>query len=232
MQDPDGSGLMFDRIAHRYDLLNRVMSLGLDGHWRRKAIAALQLPEVPYVLDLATGTGDVALELLRQYPKAQVTGVDPSSKMIEIGRNKVQTRGLSSKIRFELGDGTNLSMQSSTFDGAIMAFGIRNVHDRLACLKELRRVVRPQGRIAILELTEPDEHPLAWGARLWKRHVVPVLGSTLSSTPEYAYLEKSIRAFPASDVFAETMREAGLVDVAYEPLTMGAVTVFAGTVPQ
>lgn len=219
---------MFDRISQRYDLLNRVMSLGSDARWRRLAVDALG-SEVESVLDLATGTADVAIEIATRLPRCRVVGVDPSAGMLAVGREKVASAGLKARVDLLEGDGQAIPSGDAVFDAAIMAFGIRNVPDRPACLRELARVVRCGGPVVLLELTEPEGHPLAFAARIWKRHVVPQLGAVLSSTPEYAYLEKSIRAFPSPAKFAEVMRENGLADVRVRPLTFGAATLFVGT---
>lgn len=223
----DGSGRMFDRISQRYDLLNRVMSVGSDHRWRRVAVDCLG-PDVREVLDLATGTADVALEVARRIPGCHVVGVDPSTGMLQVGRAKVARAGLAARIELREGDGMDIPADQDAFDAAIMAFGIRNVPDRSACLRELCRVVKGGGPIVVLELAEPEGHPLAFAARFWKRHVVPQLGAMLSSTPEYAYLEASIRAFPRPAQFLEMMRGCGLTQVEAKGLTFGAATVFMG----
>lgn len=225
----DGSGRMFDRIASRYDLLNRVMSVGSDRRWRRLAVEALG-SEAREVLDLATGTADVAIEVTRRIPGCRVVGIDPSSGMLEVGRTKIARAGLEDRIELRVGDGMDIPSETGAFDGAIMSFGIRNVPDRPRCLREIARVVRPGGPVVLLELTEPEGRGLAVGARWWKRHVVPRLGALLSSTPEYAYLEESIRGFPAPADFAPIMRDCGFESVETRPLTFGAATLFTGRV--
>jgi demethylmenaquinone methyltransferase/2-methoxy-6-polyprenyl-1,4-benzoquinol methylase len=226
----DGSGRMFDRISDRYDLLNRVMSVGSDARWRRRAVKLLG-PDVRQVLDLATGTADVAIEVARSIPGSRVVGVDPSVGMLRVGGEKVRRAGLEGRITLREGDGEKIPAEDDAFDGSIMAFGIRNVPDRAACLRELGRVVRRGGPIVLLELAEPEGHPLAFGARFWKRHVVPRLGALLSSTPEYAYLEQSIRAFPRPNEFLGMMRDCGLGEGEAIPLTFGAATLFVGRAP-
>ena len=161
-------------------------------------------------------------------PHSQVVGVDPSVGMLEVGRRKVDAAGLSKRIELRVGDGTDIPAEDDAFDAAIMAFGIRNVPDRPKCLRELRRVVRRGGPVVLLELTEPEGHPLAFAARFWKRQVVPRLGAMLSSTPEYVYLEASIRAFPRADQFLSIMLENGLTGVEARTLTFGAATIFVG----
>lgn len=230
----DGSGRMFDRIAHRYDRLNRILSLGMDQRWRRIAVDALALASgsaQPRVLDLATGTGDVAIEIARRFPSARVVGVDPSPGMLKVGSEKIEREGLGARIELKIGQAQEIPAENDAFDAAIMAFGIRNTADRPACLKELMRVVRSGGSIVLLELTEPEGHVLSFGARLWKRRMAPRLGAWFSSAPEYAYLEKSIRAFPSPEVFAAMMVESGLGNVKTKSLTLGAVAVFSSRCP-
>ena len=229
-----GSGEMFDAIARRYDLLNRLMSFGMDVGWRRKAVRALQLgvPGRPtHVLDLATGTGDVALEISRQHKDARVTGVDPSVNMLEIARRKAAGKKRDDRLAFEVGDAQKLPFDDANFDGSIIAFGIRNVPDRAQGLREMRRVVRPGGKVVVLELTEPRRGVLSRAARLYIHGVVPRLGALLSGKKEYRYLQQSIAAFPAPADFAQMMTDAGLVDVSWRLLGFGTVGLFVGTVP-
>ena len=145
-----GSGKMFDQIAGRYDLLNRLMSMGIDQSWRRKTVAALALPADARVLDLATGTGDLALMIARLHQDAKVVGSDPSSRMLEVGVEKVARSGLADRVQLELGDAQSLPYEDDSFDGCCIAFGIRNVPDRSAALAEMSRVTKPGGRVAVL----------------------------------------------------------------------------------
>ncbi len=226
-----GTGKMFDAIACRYDFVNRVLSLGIDRAWRRKTIAALELKPGARVLDVATGTGDVALALLRRHPDATVEGIDPSARMLEIGRTKAAAAGCSSKLVMRSGDAMALPHADASFDACTIAFGIRNVPDRPRALREMFRVLVPGGKLAILELTEPRGllGPLA---RFHVHRVVPRLGALLSGAREYRYLEKSIAAFPAPETFAETMREAGFTVRETRPLTFGVATLFLGERPR
>ena len=221
-----GSGAMFDRIAGRYDLLNRVMTFGLDHGWRRRTVAALALREGSRVLDLATGTADMALEVLRQQPNATVVGVDPSENMLAVGREKVAAGQLDERIELRTGIAEELPFEDDSFDGLCIAYGIRNVPDRRKALSEMARVVRPGGRVVILEATEARGGPLAWGARFWVHHVVPRLGALLSNAPEYRYLQKSIAAFPTPAEFADWMEQAGLRMIERKAMTFGANTLF------
>ncbi len=217
---------MFDRIAGRYDLLNRLMSLGLDRGWRRKAVAALPQAPGTRVLDLATGTADVALEVLRRNPEATVVGLDPSPEMLAVGTAKVARRGLAERISLRQGQAEDLPFADDAFDGVTIAFGIRNVPDRRRALAEMARVTRAGGRVVILELGEPASGLLAPLARFHVRQLVPRLGAWLSGEPEYRYLQTSIADFPPAAEFAGLMADAGLEVRSLRPLAFGACTLF------
>jgi demethylmenaquinone methyltransferase/2-methoxy-6-polyprenyl-1,4-benzoquinol methylase len=224
-----GSGAMFDGIAPRYDMLNRLMSLGLDRGWRKKTVRALALPPGARVLDLATGTADVAIAIARAYPGCRVVGVDPSLGMLEVGRRKIADGGLAAQVTLQAGDAQALEFEDDAFDGVCIAFGIRNVPDRARALAEMARVTRPGGRVAILELSEPRRGLLAPLARFHIRRMVPRLGALLSGSREYHYLQRSIAAFPAPDDFADMMRAAGLDVLAVTPLFFGVCQLYVGT---
>lgn len=221
-----GSGEMFDQIAGRYDLLNRLMSMGIDQSWRRKTVAAMELPADALVLDLATGTADLAMMIARMHPDAKVVGSDPSARMLEVGNDKVKRGGLDERIALEVGDAQSLPYDDDSFDGCCIAFGIRNVPDRAAALREMARVTKPTGKVAILELGEPSVGWLSPIARFHVRKVIPRLGGMLSGSKEYKYLQESIAAFPPADDFAEIMSQNGLGVVDVKPLTFGACTLF------
>ncbi len=226
-----GSGAMFDGIAHRYDLVNRVMSFGVDRRWRRRLVRALALPARGScrVLDVATGTGDVAIDVARAHPDAVVVGVDPSTRMIALGRDKLAARDLTDRVTLEEGDAQALAHADASFDGVCIAFGIRNVPDRARGLAEMARVCRPGGRVVVLELGEPRRGVIAPLARFHIRHVVPRVGAWLSGAREYRYLQTSIAAFPPPDAFAAMMTAAGLEVLEVVPLTFGVCTLYVGT---
>ena len=226
-----GSGAMFDAIAARYDRLNRILSLGLDGRWRRMTVEALALGRDARVLDLATGTADLAMAVAEAHGSATVVGSDPSKNMLAVGEQKVGEAGLADRITLEQGDAQDLPYAADSFDGCCIAFGIRNVPDRPRALREMARVVRPGGRVAILELAEPDHGALALGARFYIRVVVPRLGAWLSGAREYRYLQESIQSFPPAESFAATMREAGLDVLEVKALTFGVVNLYVARVP-
>lgn len=221
-----GSGAMFDQIAGRYDLLNRLMSMGIDRSWRRKTVAAMKLPPRARVLDLATGTADLALMIARLHPDAQVIGSDLSDRMLEVGAEKVSRSGLSERVRLERGDAQELPYDDDSFDGCCIAFGIRNIPDRGAALSEMARVTKPGGRVAVLELGEPTVGWLSPLARFHVRKVIPRLGGILSGSREYRYLQESISAFPPAREFAALMGTCGLHVLEVTPLTFGACNLF------
>jgi len=224
----DGSGEMFDAIAGRYDAVNRIVSLGIDQSWRRATVAALELPEHGAVLDVATGTSDMAILIARRHPGATVVGIDPSKEMLRVGEEKIAKAGLEGRVALQVGTGEDLPFEDGRFDGVTIAFGIRNCVDRPRALREMARVTRPGGRIAVLELSEPRGFlgPLA---RFHIHTVVPALGAALSGKREYRYLERSIAAFPSPDEFAATIRASGLDVIAVRPLTFGVSCLFVAT---
>lgn len=237
-----GSGQMFDKIAARYDTLNRVLSLGLDQRWRRRVVRSLGLEtrkkskqgqwygDRPRVLDVATGTGDLAIEIARACPGATIVGLDPSAKMLAVAQNKLDKRKLADRISLVQGDAQALPQANCEIDAATIAFGIRNVPDRGMALRELARVVRPGGRIAVLELNDPKEKGLfAAAARLHTHHIVPRLGAWLSGAREYRYLQSSVAAFPPPGEFADLMRASGLDVLEVAPLTFGVCTLYLAT---
>jgi len=224
----DGSGRMFDGIAKKYDLLNRINSLGMDKGWRRRTIAALEPQAGQHFLDLATGTADLALELAERHPECTVEGLDPSTQMLDVGREKVANDGWGERVRLVEGDAQALAYPEHSFDGVMMAFGIRNVPDRRAALREMHRVLKPGGRAAILELSEPRNGALAWFARQHVRFVVPLTGALVSGPSEYKYLRSSIEAFPRPEAFLEMMTEAGFEQTRFETFTFGACVLYLG----
>ncbi len=226
---PNGSGAMFDAIAARYDLVNRVISLGVDQSWRKKTVRALALRSGARVLDVATGTADLALLIAKSEPSAEVVGLDPSSAMLEVGRGKVESRGLSARISLVQGGAEAMPFPDQSFDAVSIAFGIRNVPDRGLALAEMARVTRPGGRIAILELSEPRKGALARLARFHVHTLVPHVGALLSRAPEYRYLERSIAAFPPADEFVSLIERSGLTSLELVPLTFGVCHLYVAT---
>ena len=225
-----GTGEMFDAIAGRYDLLNRIISLGQDQHWRKLAMRRLQLRPQDRILDLATGTADLAIMIAQKNPAVRVEGVDPSANMLGVGQQKLGEAHLTERVSLTQGDGLAIPFDDDTFDGAIVAFGIRNFPDRLKGLQEMRRVTRPGRHVVVLELAEPKTGLISTFARAYIHHVVPTVGGIISGRDEYRYLQRSIAAFPTGEEFVALMREAGLQDPRCEPLSFGAVNLFSARV--
>jgi len=220
---------MFDQIAQRYDMLNRLMSFGLDRRWRRALVQAMRPTDGGELLDVATGTADVAMALARAYPNTTIMGLDPSVGMLDVGRVKVHRKAIDDRVTLVEGDAQHMAFEDARFDSACIAFGIRNVPDRMAGLREMARVTKPGGSVVVLELGEP-KGPMAPFARFHVHYVVPRMGALLSGNAEYDYLQRSIAAFPPSDIFAQMMTDAGLHDVTVRPFAFGAANLYVGTV--
>jgi len=225
-----GSGEMFDSISGRYDAINRIMSLGMDQSWRRRMVNALEVNAHEKVLDLATGTADVAIIEAQNQPSSTILGVDPSAKMLAIGREKLEASGLEDRVTLELGDAMDLSgIENGTFDKVSIAFGIRNIRDRMQALKEMRRVIKsePMSRLAILEFAEPSGGVMEFFARMFIKHVVPVVGALLSGKwNEYMHLEESIMAFPSPKEFSMMMSQAGFEVMSTESMMFSSVILY------
>jgi len=217
---------MFDAIAPRYDLLNRVLSARVDVAWRRKAVKALAVRAGDSILDLATGTGDLLLEELRAGAVRSV-GADLSFGMLRLAPRKLAGHGASTRVC--QGDAERLPFGDASFDGASIAFGIRNVLDRAQGVREMRRVVRSGGRVAVLEFHETTGF-VGTVFRIYFNHILPRIGALVSSREAYSYLPKSVANFESPEGFAELMRRAGLKDVTSTPLTFGIAWLHVGTV--
>jgi demethylmenaquinone methyltransferase/2-methoxy-6-polyprenyl-1,4-benzoquinol methylase len=222
----DGSGQMFDQIARRYDLLNRIISLRFDQGWRRKLVASL--PNTGELLDVATGTADVALSLAHTYPSVTVMGLDPSVNMLEVGHEKVDRDQLPERVSLEVGTALDMHYQSNRFAGSCVAFGVRNFPDRLQGMREMNRVTQAGGPVAVLELSEPRDGLFAPFVRFHVHHVVPWLGAILSGNREYRYLQKSVQAFPSPQKFAELMEDAGIRDIRIQRMPFGVAHLYVG----
>jgi len=221
---------MFDGIARRYDMLNRLLSLGMDRAWRRRAVARLAPRDGETFLDVGCGTGDVAIEILRQAPRAQVIGIDPAEAMLRIAEHKVGRAALGESITFRPVDLSAADFPDASFDGLTSAFCIRNIPDRQTALAGMRRLIRPGGRVVILELTRPSIRLVRLAHRFYNRCIVPLAGRLFSPRAEaYGYLAESIECFDDPEAILAAMSAAGFDDIAAERLTAGIVTVFTGT---
>jgi demethylmenaquinone methyltransferase/2-methoxy-6-polyprenyl-1,4-benzoquinol methylase len=224
---------MFDAIAPRYDLLNRVLSAGLDARWRARAIRSLALTGRETVLDVCSGTGDVAITAMSAVPGArQVIGVDFAGQMLRLGRQKLPPKGLDTRVSFAQGDAMNLPVASASVDAATVAFGIRNVQQPSAAFAEVYRVLRPGGRFAILEFGTPRV-PVLRALYLWYfRHVLPRVGRAVSGHGSaYAYLPESVGSFPAPARVVASLEAVGFRDVRADSLTFGVVYLYSAQKP-
>ena len=221
---------MFDGIATRYDFLNHVLSAGLDTRWRARAIRDAALPSGARVLDLCTGTADLAIAAVHAEPSARVVGVDFAGAMLRVGLDKVRGRGLDRRIALVRGDATRIPVRDAWADAATIGFGIRNVVDPEAALRELSRAIKPGGRLVILEFGEPRIPGIRTLYNWYFRYVLPRLGRVVSKHQSaYSYLPASVGTFPAPARFAATISSHGFRDVRAVPLTFGIVYLYAGT---
>lgn len=225
---------MFDRIAPRYDLLNRLLSMGTDVAWRKRMAACLPDRRPLELLDLATGTADQAISLVSNDPRVTTAvGLDMSEGMLDVGRAKLAKMGLSDRIRLATGDAGAIPEPDARHDVVTISFGIRNVVDVPTSLREMRRVLRPGGRALILEFSMPGNAVFRPVYLFYLRHILPHLGALLSGdSSAYRYLNQTIETFPCGEAFCQLMRDAGFVNVQHHPLSLGIATIYQGDKPE
>jgi demethylmenaquinone methyltransferase/2-methoxy-6-polyprenyl-1,4-benzoquinol methylase len=217
---------MFDRIARVYDLMNTVMTAGLHHRWRQRAADLAELDPGDSALDVATGTGDLAIELARRVgPSGKVTGSDFSEVMLDLARKKT------SDVRFEWGNALELPYEDGSFDAVTVGFGARNFSDLRAGLSEMARVTKPGGRVVVLEITAPQRPPLSWFFGLWFDRVVPMLGKLAGDPDAYSYLPSSVRRFPGPRELGAEMVAAGLTNVRWILTAGGIIAIHVGRRP-
>ena len=223
---------MFDRIAGVYDRMNQVMTAGLDRQWRRRAAELAGVRAGDRALDVATGTGDLALELAaRVGPTGEVIGTDFSERMLELARAKAgRANGGAGRVRFDAANALSLPYRDSSFDAATVAFGVRNFSDPARGMSEMRRVVRAGGHVVVLEITTPQRPPLSLFFELWFDRAVPALGRLAGDADAYRYLPSSVKRFPAPDELAELMWRCGLCDIRYVLTAGGIIALHVGVV--
>jgi demethylmenaquinone methyltransferase / 2-methoxy-6-polyprenyl-1,4-benzoquinol methylase len=223
---------MFDRIAGVYDRMNRAMTAGLDREWRERAADRAELEPGDAALDVCCGTGDLALALRRRAgPEGRVVGCDFSEPMLELAREKADALDLSD-VEFAWADALDLPHEDESFDAVTVAFGVRNLADLPRGIAELTRVLRPGGRLVILEITRPQRPPLSVFHALWFDHVVPLLGRLAGDSAAYSYLPQSVRNFPPPEDLAELMHVAGLEHIRWTLLAGGIIAIHSGVRPE
>ena len=219
---------MFDAIAYRYDLLNHLLSGGVDFYWRRKAISMLSDLRPQKILDVATGTADFALASLRLNPQ-EVVGVDVAENMLAIGREKLLRKNARDRIHLKTGEAEHLEFADNSFDAAIVAFGARNFENLSQGLHEMQRVLRPGGRIVVLEFSRPAAFPFRQLYLFYFRRILPLLGRAISKDRKaYEYLPHTVMMFPEGEEFLAILREAGIRSPRQKRLTFGIATIYTG----
>ncbi|WP_165022814.1 bifunctional demethylmenaquinone methyltransferase/2-methoxy-6-polyprenyl-1,4-benzoquinol methylase UbiE [Dysgonomonas sp. ZJ279] len=218
---------MFDSIAENYDVLNHTMSMGIDRGWRNKGLSMLKKVNPQQILDIATGTGDLALQAYDILKPQSILGIDISEGMMEVGRKKVEKVGLSDKIVFDKQDCMALDLADNSFDAAMVAFGVRNFEDLDKGLKEILRVLKPGGQLMILELSTPNHFPVKQGYWLYSRLFIPTIGRLISKDQvAYSYLPKSIEAFIQGKEMVNTLLKNGFAQAEYKTYTFGVCSMY------
>lgn len=220
---------MFDDIAPRYDLVNRMLSARIDVGWRKKAIAALAPLKPQKVLDVATGTADVALMTWDMLRPLHITGIDISDGMLSVGRDKIAKRGLAEQITLLQGDSEKIKFADASFDAVTVAFGVRNFEHLQAGMAEMYRVLKPGGRLVVLEFSRPAAPVVKQAYQFYMNVVTPGIGGLFSKNRDaYSYLNQSVQAFPEREQFIDVLKNAGFVNTYYKPLTLGICCMYCG----
>lgn len=220
---------MFNRIAFRYDFVNRFLSAGIDVGWRKKAIRQLIQLNPQHILDVATGTADMPLLMYKMLQPKKITGIDISEGMLALGRQKVLAQGLENVIELKSGDSEAISFNDATFDAITVSFGVRNFANLEKGLTEMYRVLKEGGKTVILEFSRPRNPVIKWLSTIYCRVIAPRAGGMISKNREaYQYLNDSIEAFPEGENFTGIMERAGFKNVYHKPLTLGVCTIYCG----
>ena len=225
----DKVAAMFNSIAAKYDFLNHFLSLGIDKLWRRRLVKQLAKSNPRQVLDIATGTGDLAIQLANHHQLVNITGVDISENMLNIGRGKIWKRKLEERIKLKQANSMNLPFADSEFDAAMVAFGVRNFEDLSKGITEIHRVLKSGGSLYVLEFSMPSKFPMRYNYRFYFRKVLTFVGGIVSgSKSAYTYLPESVFAFPEKEKFVEIMANAGFKNCSYKRLTFGVASIYVG----
>lgn len=219
---------MFDNISGRYDFLNRFLSVGIDKSWRRKLVKSLKRENPSDILDVATGTGDLAIAIGKA-GNYRIHGIDISEGMLEVGREKIRKKHLDNSISLQYGDSEEIPFDNAAFDAVTVAFGVRNFENPLAGLAEIQRVLRPGGRIYVLEFSKPRRFPVKQFYGFYFKYILPWWGRMISKdTSAYTYLPASVDAFPDGERFTALMEKAGFSSCSYKLLTFGIASIYTG----
>ncbi len=219
---------MFDSISHKYDFLNHFLSLGIDHMWRRKTIARLKDIQPKKILDVATGTADLAIAALKLNPD-EVVGIDLSANMLSVGQTKLDKKGYE-KISLMQGDSENLPFEDNTFDAITVGFGVRNYENLEKGLNEMKRVLRPGGKLAVLEFSKPSVFPIKQVFTFYSKYILPLWGKIFSGSQEaYVYLPESVKHFPEGQHFIDILSKCGYQNTSFSRLTFGITSVYEGT---
>ncbi len=220
---------MFNSIAGKYDFLNHFLSLGIDHVWRKKLVNMMKQQNPRQVLDIATGTGDLAIAIAKNIPEAKIIGADISENMLEIGKQKVIKKKLDQQISMELGDSEQLKYNDGFFDAVSVAFGVRNYEDLNLGLKEMYRVTKANGAVYILEFSKPTAFPIKQLYNFYFSYILPTLGKGVSKDQSaYTYLPESVKQFPDGTDFLKHLADVGYKDVKQRKMTFGIVTIYSG----
>lgn len=220
---------MFNNISGTYDFLNHFMSLGIDVIWRKKAIRELLNDRPQYMLDVATGTGDLAFEALRILKPAKIIGVDISKGMLEVAQQKISKRQLDDVFEVRLGDSEKLLFDDNTFDAITVAYGVRNFEDLDKGLRDMYRVLKPGGKVVILEFSKPKVFPVKQGYNFYFKYITPTIGRLFSKdSSAYTYLPESVAAFPDGNEFTARMLQSGFRQTKSRPLAFGICSIYTG----
>ncbi len=217
---------MFNNISRKYDFLNHLLSMGIDRSWRKKAIKLLKKDRPKIILDIATGTGDFAIEALKLNPE-KVIGVDISEGMLNVGREKMKKKGYDDRIELQSGDSENLNFKENFFDASIVAFGVRNFENLEKGLQNMLRVIKTGGKVVILEFSMPTKFPMKQGYEFYFKYILPLIGRIVSKDMSaYTYLPESVQAFPYGKDFLDILRKTGFKNPICIPLTFGICSIY------
>lgn len=220
---------MFDNISGNYDNLNRVISFGIDTKWRKKVLKIVSDTKPKKILDIATGTGDLAI-LMTQTNAEKIIGLDISAGMLEVGKKKVEVKGLSNVIDLVLGDSENIPFEDNYFDAITVGFGVRNFENLEKGFAEILRVLKPNGVFVILETSVPDKTPYKQGYNFYSKNILPLIGKLFSKdNSAYGYLSESAAAFPYGEALNNILRKIGFIDVVAMPQTFGVATIYSAS---